>query len=139
MLTSSLPVQGIKMILGNDLSGGKVEPNPCVSDVLNCSDCAPVEAIPGLFPACAVTCAMAKKAQVEQSSNSGRRVNEGLEEIVTLKVPIEADVSDGNDQGQQSEDLEPIEEARMSTRMVVNKQENDSEVQKLKEQAISED
>ena len=30
---SSLPVQGIEMILGNDLAGGKVEPNPCVSDV----------------------------------------------------------------------------------------------------------
>jgi len=59
------------MILGNDLAGGKVEPNPCVSDVPNCSDCDPVEAIPGLFPVCAVTRAMAKKAQVEQSSDSG--------------------------------------------------------------------
>jgi len=100
------------MILGNDLAGGKVEPNPYVP---NCNDCDPIEAIPGLFPACAVTCAMVKKAQVEQSSDSGRRVNEGLEEIVIPKVPIEADVSDGDDQGQQSEDLEPIEEARLST------------------------
>jgi len=92
-----------------------------------------------LFPACAVTSAMAKKAQVEQSSDSGRRVNEGLEEIVIPKVSIEADVSDGHDQGQQSKDLEPIEEARLSTRMLVNKQENDSELRKLKEQVISED
>jgi len=72
---------------------------------------------------------------------SGKRVN--IHMIVSKywlpAVPIEADVSNGNDQGQQNEDLEPIEEARMSTRMLVNKQENDPVLQKLKEQAISED
>jgi len=120
-VTPSLPAQDID---GNDLAGGKVEPNPCISDVPIYSNYDPVEAIR----------AMAKKAQVQQLLDRGRRVNERLEKIVTPKVPIEADVSDGNDQGKQSEDLGPIEEARISTRMLVSKQ----ELQKLKEQAISE-
>jgi len=59
------------MILGNDLAGGKVKPNPCVSDVPICSDCDPVEAIPGLFPACVLTHAMAKKALVQQLPDRG--------------------------------------------------------------------
>ena len=74
-VTPSLLVQGIEMILGNDLAGGKVEPNPCVSDVPVCSNCEPVEAIPGLFPACAVTHAMAKKTQVQQSISSYSPLN----------------------------------------------------------------
>jgi len=52
-------VNGINLVLGNDLAGGKVEANPCVSNVPHFTH---VEDIPGLFPACAVTHAMAKRA-----------------------------------------------------------------------------
>ena len=83
-VTPSLPVQGIEMILGNDLAGG---PNPCASDGPICSDCDPVEANPDLFSACAVTCAMAKKVQVQPLPDRGGRVNKTLEEIVTPRYP----------------------------------------------------
>jgi len=45
-------VKGIDLVLGNNLAGGKVKANPCVSNVPHSTH---VEDIPGLFPACAVT------------------------------------------------------------------------------------
>jgi len=99
----------------------------------------PVEAIPGLFPACAVICAMAKRAQVEQMPEDGEQVDEVLEEIVPPRVPVELDIPAGNDLEQERDDVEVMEEAGMSTQMLVSKQKNDPELQKLKEQAVSED
>ena len=66
-LRPSLPVKGISLILGNDVAGGKVEANPCVSDAPSHDVSGPVEAVPGLFPACAVTRAMAQR--VMESGN----------------------------------------------------------------------
>ena len=59
VLRPSLPVLGISLILGNDVASGKVEVNLCVSDTPNCDVTDLIKAVPGLFPACAVTCAMA--------------------------------------------------------------------------------
>ena len=59
----NLPVKGVSLLLGNDLAGDKVLPNPCMSS-LPCShsdaDLA-MQDIPGLYPACAVTRAMTKR------------------------------------------------------------------------------
>ena len=54
----SLPVLGVKLILGNDLAGGKVFADPCVTSTPVCQD----EANEGvkIYPACAVTRARAK-------------------------------------------------------------------------------
>ena len=66
-----LPVKGIKLLLGNDLAGDKVMINPCVSS----HPCSPedtdseIQDSPGLYPICAVTCAMAKK-QLTATRNS---------------------------------------------------------------------
>jgi len=49
-------------VLGNYQAGRRVEANHHVSNVPHSSVGNPVEAIPGLFPACAVTHAMAKRA-----------------------------------------------------------------------------
>ena len=59
-LRPSLPVPGVSLILGNDIAGGKVEANPCVSDTPSCDVSDPVETVTELFPSCAVTHAMAK-------------------------------------------------------------------------------
>ena len=61
-LRPSLPVKGIFLILGNDIAGGKVEVNPCMSDDPSHDVSGPIDAVPGLFPACAVTCAIAWRA-----------------------------------------------------------------------------
>ena len=42
-LKPSLPVPGVSLILGNDIAGGKVEANPCVSDTPSCDVSDPVE------------------------------------------------------------------------------------------------
>lgn len=68
-LRPSLFVKGIALILRNDIAGGKVEANPCMSDAPNCDVSDPIEAVPGLFPACVVTCAMAQRAP-NQPDNS---------------------------------------------------------------------
>ena len=61
----SLPVQGVDIILGNDLAGGKVVANPHVSQ-FPCND--NFFDTPELFSACAVTRAMSKAAsQADQS------------------------------------------------------------------------
>ena len=61
---SSLPTEGIHLLLGNDLAGDKVvvdallTPKPCVDLPVD-----PIEKeIPGLYPVCAVTRSMSKKA-----------------------------------------------------------------------------
>ncbi len=59
---SHLPVEGVSMILGNDLVGGKVFPCPIVSaepDVGAQTDVSKM--FPSLFPACAVTRAHAQR------------------------------------------------------------------------------
>jgi len=55
----SLLVQGITVLLGNDLAGGRIIESPRVSEELQMK-CDEVEQIPELFPVCAVTQAMAR-------------------------------------------------------------------------------
>ena len=57
-----LPVKGISLILGNDIARGKVKANPCVSDDPSHDVSGPVDAVSGLFPACTVMHAMARRA-----------------------------------------------------------------------------
>ena len=53
-----LPVKGVSLLLGNELAGDKVMVNPCVSNLPNVRNDTEMQDIPGLYPACAVTCAM---------------------------------------------------------------------------------
>ena len=63
----TLPVEGVSLLLGNDLAGSKVMADPCLSCLPCVSDSTSWE-IPGLFPACAVTRAMAKQAEKQSLS-----------------------------------------------------------------------
>ena len=61
----SLPFKGFHLLLGNDLAGDKVVVNPLLTDI-PCIDQPPdpiEQEIPDLYPSCAVTRAMAKKAK----------------------------------------------------------------------------
>ena len=56
----TLPVQGVSLLLGNDLAGGKVVPDPIVCETLT-SDVASKDENDDLYPACAVTRSMTRK------------------------------------------------------------------------------
>ena len=61
----SLPFKGVHLLLGNDLAGDKVVVNPLLTNI-PCIDQPPdpiEQEIPDLYPSCAVTRAMAKKAK----------------------------------------------------------------------------
>ena len=53
----SLPVMRVDLILGNDLAGGKVSADPCVTHIPLCHNESEDTSI---YPACAVTRAMAR-------------------------------------------------------------------------------
>ena len=63
----TLPVEGVSLLLGNDLAGDKVLVNPivsdqpCVDEVLEQENCE-------IFPSCAVTRAMSKKLAQDEAS-----------------------------------------------------------------------
>ena len=61
----SLPFKGVHLLLGNDLAGDKVVVNPLLTNI-SCIDQPPdpiEQEIPDLYPSCAVTRAIAKKAK----------------------------------------------------------------------------
>ena len=65
---SSLPIDGVHFLLGNDLAGEKVIPSPVVTDkpkIQGAIDPILVE-IPDLYPSCAVTRAMTQKAKLSK-------------------------------------------------------------------------
>ena len=65
---TTLPIKGVSLLLGNDLVGGKVVGDPKVTSkaITLVSTEKLQEVIPGIFPSCAVTRAMAEKAQEER-------------------------------------------------------------------------
>ena len=72
-ITSSLPIDGIDFLLGNDLAGGKVVANSLVTGMpCNCQQLDPV---PNLDPACVVT-----RASKEQESITDTLVWESTDE-----------------------------------------------------------
>ncbi len=59
---TELPVDGVSLILGNDLAGGKVFPSPVVVDMPDLSPDSDIAAcFPSVFPACAVNRAQTGK------------------------------------------------------------------------------
>ena len=70
-ITPSLPFKGVHLLLGNDLAGDKVVVNPLVTDTPNIgqTDDSIEQEIPDLYPSCAVTRAMAKRAILKNSKS----------------------------------------------------------------------
>ena len=70
-ITPSLPFTGVHLLLGNDLAGDKVVVNQLVTDTPNIghSDDPIEQKISDLYPSCAVTRAMAKRAILKNSNS----------------------------------------------------------------------
>ena len=67
----TLPFKSVHLLLGNDLAGDKVVVNPLVTDT-PCMDQSPdsiEQELPDLYPSCAVTRAMAKKAMLTENQS----------------------------------------------------------------------
>ena len=62
-----LPVKGVSVLLGNDLAGGKVLPQPIVTRD-SCTETNNDDESSVIFPACAVTRSMTRKATLEANS-----------------------------------------------------------------------
>ena len=67
----TLPFKGVHLLLGNDLAEDKVVVNPLVTDT-PCMDQSPdpiEQELPDLYPSCAVTRTMAKKAMLTENQS----------------------------------------------------------------------
>ena len=75
----SLPIEGVHLILGNDLAGDKVVVNSVMTEKPEVTfTIDPIEEeIPDLYPSCAVTRAMAQKANLE-NAQVGKTTNSDL-------------------------------------------------------------
>ncbi|XP_076035252.1 uncharacterized protein LOC143021537 [Oratosquilla oratoria] len=100
-VVDKLPVEGVSLLIGNDLAGGTMLPDAivssCPSDENNTSQ---LEAdIPGIFPACAVTRSMSRRVEAEISEHKEDahvgvitpQPNENIED-----VPTQPDLADLN-------------------------------------------
>ena len=70
-IRQTLPFKGVHLLLGNDLAGDKGVVNPLVTDT-PCMDQSPdpiEQELPDLYPSCAVTRAMAKKAMLTENQS----------------------------------------------------------------------
>ena len=70
-IRQTLPFKGVHLLLGNDLAGDKVVVNPLVTGT-PCMDQSPdpiEQELPDLYPSCAVTRAMAKKAMLTENQS----------------------------------------------------------------------
>ena len=68
-IRQTLHFKGVHLLLGNDLAGDKVVVNPLITDT-PCIDQSPdpiEQELPDLYPSCAVTRAMAKKAMLTEN------------------------------------------------------------------------
>ena len=134
-LRPSLPVEGVSLILGNDVAGGKVEVNLCVSDRPDCDVVDPVGAMPGLFPACAVTRAMARKEM--QKTCVEHICDESTSDIVVPSSvdQVEQEVYHNLPEGTERKKIQNLQ---LSPMRLVEEQKQDPELQRLREQAVSE-
>ena len=95
----SLPVKGVDLILGNDLAGGKVSADTCMTNIPLCYDEA-VSEDTKIYPACAITRAMARgnkqKDDVSYSSEEDVTSLDGHDEVSgdAQEVSHECDDSD---------------------------------------------
>ena len=66
-----LPMDGVSFLLGNDLAGGRVSVLPVLSEVPVCDQQTEnlADEFPGIFLACVVTRAQARKAESEREKN----------------------------------------------------------------------
>ena len=148
----SLPFKGIHLLLGNDLAGDKVVVNPLLTST-PCVDQLPdpiEQEIPDLYPSCAVTREMAKKAKLYDGMQDinltdtliGQSFNK---EISTSLSPSQSDIQTdpSNPRSGSENDLSPSNSNdqghdQLSRSQLCKEQHSDSEISPLFERALGE-
>lgn len=137
-LRPSLPIKNVSMLLGNDLGGGAVFPNPVVaqSNISPCPDDLTVK-FPEVFHANVVTRAMAHKA---------KEILERDDELVNLSESFMAHPSDGlSNESRPIAKIAPLSNVPcvlnlpLSREQLVVEQKNDSSLSSLFSSAVPEE
>ena len=147
-----LPFKGVHLLLGNDLAGDKVVVNPLLTST-PCVDQPPdpiEQEIPDLYPSCAVTRAMAKKAKLYDGMQDinltdtliGQSFNK---EISTSLSPSQSDIQTdpSNPRSGSENDLSPSTSNdqghdQLSRSQLCKEQHSDPEISPLFERAFNE-
>ena len=122
-IVPGLPMTGITFLLGNDVAGGRVVASPIVSKepvFVEETENLEIE-FPGIFPSCVVTRAQAHKAE----SRKEREENE-----VSLGETFFGSLNDGDESVS-------CEESLFSQSTLIKAQEEDEELLKLRESALT--
>ena len=146
----SLPFKGVHLLLGNDLAGDKVVVNPLLTST-PCVDQPPdpiEQEIPDLYPSCAVTRAMAKKAKLNHGMQDidltdtliGQSFND---EISNSLSPSQSDIQTDFDTSRSNTDLSPSisndqGHDQLSRSQLCKEQHRDPEISPLFERALDE-
>ena len=142
----SLPFKGIHLLLGNDLAGDKVVVDPLLTST-PCVDQPPdpiEQEIPDLYPSCAVTRAMAKKANQNYGMQDiniadtliGQSFND---EISNSFSPTQSDIQTDFDTSRSNLDLSPsISNDQLSRSQLCKEQHSDPEISPLFYRALDE-
>ena len=134
----TLPIKGVSLLLGNDLAGGKVVADPKVTSkpITLVSTEKLEEVIPGIFPSCAVTRAMAKKAQ-EEPKDCKQSTDVLVDLSDTFLNNYDHDVENSSDANPKvrvdSEKQDPIDckDVSLSKSKLISEQEDDPELAPL--------
>ena len=138
----SLPFKGVHSLLGNDLAGDKVVIDPLLTST-PCVDQHPdpiEQEIPDLYPSCAVTRAMAKKADQNNGMQDinlaetliGQSFND---EILNSLSPSQSDIQTDFDISRSNIYLSPSND-QLSRSQLGKEQHNDPEISPLFERAL---
>ena len=146
----SLPFKGVHLLLDNDLAGDKVVVDPLLTST-PCVDQPPdpiEQVIPDLYPSCAVTSAMAKKAKLNQGMQDidltdtliGQSFND---EISNSLSPSQSDIQTDFDTSMSNIDLSPSisndqGHDQLSRSQLRTEQHSDPEISPLFERALDE-
>ena len=146
-ITPSLPFKGVHLLLGNDLAGDKVVVNPLVTDTPNIGQTDdPIEQeIPDLYPSCAVTRAMAKKAILKNSNSDIDLTDTFIGQYFNneIKKSLDPSLSDIQTDSSMSCHSPPrsIDQGHnmLSKSQLIQEQQTDPEISKLIFRALPED
>ena len=140
----SLPFKGVHWLLGNDLAGDKVVVDPLLTST-PCVDQLPdpiEQEIPDLYPSCAVTRAMAKKAKQNDGMQDINLADTliGLsfnDEISNSLIPRQSDIKTDFGTSMSNTDLSPsISNDQLSRSQLCYEQHSDPGISPLFERAL---
>ncbi|XP_062610561.1 uncharacterized protein LOC134272333, partial [Saccostrea cucullata] len=140
----TLPVKGVSLLLGNDLAGGRMVPDPIICEKPSLIG-EIEEENKELFPSCAITRAMAKKLghaeqTVSQKLDTGKDLSIDLDETF-LSAVLDSESHISSEDQQSKGDVFGLQEMLDNTPLtrdkLISEQESDVELQGLIEQALS--